>query len=116
MPVMADKLNRFAGFSQQIAALVRGVDRIWNRAAAHGGQISCYGGRGARGSRSDLPRSRPNGPWTWRKACRARRGRIATPIWQAMVNIPPLIWWNTPERVWRSMISAAAIGLRCGMG
>jgi hypothetical protein len=25
--------------------------------------------------------------------------QTATPIWQAMSNIPPLIWWNNLERI-----------------
>jgi hypothetical protein len=25
--------------------------------------------------------------------------QITTPIWQAMLNIPPLVWWNNLERI-----------------
>ena len=24
---------------------------------------------------------------------------IATPVWQASINIPPVIWWNNLERI-----------------
>jgi hypothetical protein len=25
---------------------------------------------------------------------------ITTPVWQAAINIPPVIWWNNLERIW----------------
>jgi hypothetical protein len=35
--------------------------------------------------------------------------QIATPVWQAANNIPPVIWWNNLER-----ILLAVDGLGCG--
>jgi hypothetical protein len=36
--------------------------------------------------------------------------QVATPVWQASINVPTVIWWNNLERIMlRSTISAAAI-------
>lgn len=29
--------------------------------------------------------------------------QAATPVWQAMNGIPPVIWWNNMERVMRAV-------------